>query len=72
MMAQQLASDRQLCTARPGPISLVMLLGLLARLIRWFIDGEIEAADTSVADLVVRFSVLAAVIVVAIWLFLRF
>jgi hypothetical protein len=49
-----------------------MLLGLLARLIRWFIDGEIEAADTSVADLVVRFSVLAAVIVVAIWLFLRF
>jgi hypothetical protein len=49
-----------------------MLLGLLARLVGRFINREIEAADTSVADLVVRFSVLAAVIVVAFWLFLRF
>lgn len=50
-----------------------MLLELLARLIgRWFIDREIEAADTSVADLVVRFSVVAGAIAVAFWLFLRF
>ena len=56
----------------PGRYPRVILLGLLARLVRWFVDGEIEAADTSVADLVVRFSILAAVIVTAIWLFLRF
>jgi hypothetical protein len=49
-----------------------MLLVLLARLIRWFVNNEVEAADTTVADLIVRFSVVAGLIVVAWWLFLRF
>jgi hypothetical protein len=43
-----------------------MLLGVRARLIRWFIYGEIDGAAMSVAHLLVRFFILAAVIVVAI------
>lgn len=50
-----------------------MWLELLARIFGgWLIDREVEAADTSVADLLVRFSVAAGVIVAAFWLFLRF
>jgi hypothetical protein len=50
------------------------LLGeIIARIfISWFIDREVESADTTPADLLVRFSVAAGVIVLGIWLFGRF
>jgi uncharacterized membrane protein YjfL (UPF0719 family) len=52
---------------------MVMLLNLLARLIgHWFVDREVEAADTTVADLIVGFSVAVGVVVAACWLYLRF
>ena len=49
-----------------------LLIGILGRLFGSFVDGEIESADTTAADLLVRFSVAAGVLVVALWLFVRF
>ena len=53
------------------------LLGVLFEILaRMFgprlIDRELESADTTPADLLVRFSIAAGVIVFVLWLVLRF
>jgi hypothetical protein len=57
-----------------GWMFLFDILGeILARIgISWLIDREVQAADATPADLLVRFSVAAGVLVLAIWVFTRF
>jgi hypothetical protein len=47
-----------------------LLVAVLMRLIRPWLD--VETTDTTPADLVVRYSVFAGLVVFAIWLFFRF
>jgi hypothetical protein len=56
------------------PMFLFDLLGeIVARIfVSWLIDREVQSADATGADLLVRFSVAAGVLALGIWLFVRF